>query len=195
MVTKSIQIKELTDTAGEARALLEKAKQAYGFIPNLLGVMANAPSTLKGYMTLAGIFDETTLSPTERQIVLLTVSFENECTYCMAAHSAIAGMQKVDSEIITALREGKPIVDDKLEALRRFTREIIKTGGWPSEEVKNHFLEVGYEPSAMLEVVLGVSLKTLSNYTNHLADTKLDENFKEMAWNKSSCESGSCGCS
>ena len=169
-----LPIRKLDDVRGEVRNLLANAQQTYGFVPNILGVMANAPSALKGYMTLSSIFDETSLSPTERQIVLLTVSFENECTYCMVGHSVIARLQNVDKEIITALQEGKPIVDDKLEALRRFTREIITTRGWPSDEAKNHFLEVGYEPSVMLEVVLGVAPKTLSNYTNHLADTELD---------------------
>ncbi|MDD2942367.1 MAG: carboxymuconolactone decarboxylase family protein [bacterium] len=190
-----MNIKQLNDVSGEARELLSKAQQAYGFIPNLLGVLANAPSALKAYMTLNGIFDETSLSPTERQIVLLTVSFENECSYCMAAHSAIATMQKVDSEIVSALRRGQPIVDDKLEALRLFTQEVVSSRGWPSEETKCRFLEAGYEPSVMLEVVLGVSLKTLSNYSNHLADIELDANFKKMAWSKSSCENGSCKCS
>ena len=169
-----LPIRKLDDVRGEVRNLLANAQQTYGFVPNILGVMANAPSALKGYMTLSSIFDETSLSPTERQIVLLTVSFENECAYCMVAHSGIAKLQKVDEEIITALQEGKPLVDDKLEALRLFTREIITTRGWPSEEAKNNFLEVGYDPSVMLEVVLGVALKTLSNYTNHLADTELD---------------------
>jgi len=171
-----LPIRKLDNVSGETRNLLENAQQAYDSVPNIIGVgvMANAPSALKGYMTLSGIFDETSLSPTERQIVLLTVSFENECTYCMVGHSVIARLQNVDKEIITALQEGKPIVDDKLEALRRFTREIITTRGWPSDEAKNHFLEVGYEPSVMLEVVLGVAPKTLSNYTNHLADTELD---------------------
>lgn len=195
MTDNNLNIRTLEDSKDSAKELLSAAQQKYGFIPNLLGVMANAPATLKGYMTLAGIFEETSFSPTERQIVLLAVSFENKCSYCMAAHSAIAGMQNLDSEVVTALREGKPIVDDKLEALRRFTKEVVTSRGWPSVEAQNHFIEAGYERSSILEVVLGVALKTLSNYTNHIAETALDENFKQVAWNAPSCNSGSCGCS
>ena len=36
----------------------------------------------------------------------------------------------------------------------------------------------------MLDVVTGVTLKTMSNYTNHIAETELDDSFAPMAWSK-----------
>ena len=98
--------------------LLKNAKNKYGFVPNLLATMAEAPALTKAYMTLAGIFEETSFDATERQIVLLATSFANSCHYCMAAHTAIAGMQNVPQDVIKALRENRPIADQKLEALR-----------------------------------------------------------------------------
>ncbi len=176
----------LDNAPEQARPLLEKAKQSYGFVPNLLGVMAHAPATLEAYMTLSGLFDKTSLSPTERQIVLLAVSAENQCTYCVAAHTAIAQMQNVDADAVEAIRNGKPIPDDKLEALRRFAVEIVTMRGWPSDEVKQAFHEAGYSEAHALEVILGVGMKTLSNYTNHAAETPLDEAFAEAAWEPAS---------
>lgn len=173
------------DTAPEAaKPTLTAAQKGYGFIPNLLGVMANAPALVAAYTTLAGIFDTSSLSAAERQTVLLTVSYENDCGYCVAAHSAIAGMQKVPQEVIGAIREGAPIADQKLEALRRFTKSVVVSRGWPSEAETAALLAAGYGQQQVLEVVLGVGLKTLSNYTNHIAETPLDAAFAPVAWTK-----------
>ncbi len=167
-----------------ARETLAGAKKAFGFVPNLLGVMAEAPALVKAYTTLSRIFDETSFSPAERQVVLLTVSYENGCKYCIAAHSVIAGMQKVPSDVVGAIRAGKPIVDPRLEALRRFTAAVTKTRGGPSENDTKAFLNAGYTKAQVLEVVLGVGMKTLSNYTNHIAGTPLDDAFAKAAWSK-----------
>jgi len=170
----------------QARPLLEKAKTNYGFVPNLLGVMAHAPATLEAYMTLSGLFDQTSLSPTERQVVLLAISAENQCTYCVAAHTVIAQIQNVDADAVEAIRNGEPIPDAKLEALRRFAVEVVTTRGWPTDEARQAFHDAGYTDAQRLEVNLGVGMKTLSNYTNHAADTPLDEAFSDAAWDPAS---------
>lgn len=173
------------DTAPEAaKATLTAAQKGFGFIPNLLGVMSNAPALVEAYTTLAKIFDSTSLTPSERQTVLLTVSFENNCEYCVAAHSAIASMQKVPQDVIGAIRAGASIADGKLEALRRFTRAVVASRGRPTEADLHAFFYAGYGEQQVLEVVLGVGLKTLSNYTNHVADTPLDAGFRAVAWTK-----------
>ena len=174
-----------TETAPEAaRETLAGAKKAYGFLPNLLAVMAEAPALVKAYVTLSRIFEETSLSPSERQTVLLTVSYENDCDYCVAAHSVIAGMQKVPEETVQGIRDGRPLADRKLEAIRRFTAAVVNTRGWPTDADTKAFLSAGYTQSQILEVVLGVGIKTLSNYTNHIAGTPLDMAFAKAAWSK-----------
>lgn len=167
-----------------ARGDLIEAKKAYGFIPNLYGVMAEAPALLKAYRALDELFEQTSLAPAERHVVMLTISFENGCHYCVAAHSVIAAMEKVPNEAIEAIRNGKPIPDPKLEALRRFTAAVVETRGRLSERDTKAFLGAGYSRANLLEVILGVGLKTLSNYTNHVAETPLDEAFAKGAWSK-----------
>ena len=173
------------DTApAAAKEILSGAKQSLGFVPNLYAVMAEAPALLKAYTTLSRILDETSFSATERQVVLLAASYVNNCEYCVAAHSAIAGMQKVPNDVVKAIRDGQPISDKKLEALRRFTAAVVTLRGWPSEADTQAFLAAGYGPAQILEVVLGVGMKTLSNYANHIAGTPLDQAFAPVAWSK-----------
>lgn len=180
----SFPVHTLETAPAGSRDTLGAAQKAYGFIPNLLAVMAEAPALVKGYTTLSRIFDETSFSATERQVVLLTVSYENGCAYCVAAHSVIAGAQKVPHEVVQALRSNEPIRDAKLEALRRFTSSTVKSRGWPPESDIAAFSAAGYEPQHVLEVVLGVGLKTLSNYMNHLTNTPLDQAFSKASWSK-----------
>ncbi len=174
------------DTAPQAsRDSLQAAKQAFGGIPNLIGVLGASPAAAKAYLELGRTFDElTAFDAAERQVVLISTSFENECTYCVAAHTAISGMQKVPEDVVTALRNGTPLPNEKLEALRSFTLQVVRRRGNVSGEDVSAFLAAGYEQRHVLEVVLGVAFKTLSNYANHLARTPLDKNFQPFAWTR-----------
>ena len=168
----------------DAVGTLNAVKKSYGFLPNLIGAMATAPALAEGYVTLAGIFGKTSFNATEQQIVLLAASNENGCTYCMAAHSTIASMQKVPADVVDSLRNNTPIADTKLEALRRLTIDVVQSRGLPSDDVVQSFLDAGYGQQQILEVVLGVGLKTLSNYTNHLSQHPLDQAFQAAEWSK-----------
>lgn len=171
------------DSAPEAsKNLLEQTQKNFGFIPNLIAVMATSPAITEAYLTVADIFAKSSLSPTEQQIVLLTVSHYHECCYCMAAHTAIAGMQNVEQDVVQAIRNGNAITDNKLEALRQFTWLVIENRGGLSDEGVQAFIDAGYDQTHMLDVLVGVAQKTLSNFTNHLAKTPLDDAFSEVAW-------------
>jgi uncharacterized peroxidase-related enzyme len=179
---KSHPIHTVETAPDGAKDILSGAARAYGFIPNLLGTMAAAPALLKAYTSLTRIFDESSLSATERHVVLLTVSTENTCHYCVAAHSVIAAMQKVPGDVVEAIRTGAPIADARLEALRRFTAAVVVSRGRPSGADTERFLSVGYGWQQVLEVVLGVGIKTMANYTNHMAGTPLDNAFAGAEW-------------
>ncbi len=166
----------------EARPILEQAKQKFGMVPNLLARMASSPALLKTYWEASATFAESSLNPQEQQVVLLAVSVRNGCEYCVGAHSVIADMSNVPTPVTDALREGKEIEDSRLQALRRFTEQVVETRGYPSSEDTAAFLDAGFESRQILDVVLGVGMKTLSNYTNHIAGTELDEGFAHRAW-------------
>jgi len=176
--------KHTIETAPEAaKPILQSALKGYGFVPNLYAAMAEAPTILEGYMSLSAIFEKTGLSETERQIILMTNNRLNGCKYCMAAHTTLSQMAGVDGDIIDALRKNTPIADAKLEALRQFTIAINESRGWPSDAQLDAFMAAGYAPQNVLEVILGTALKILSNYTNHVAETDLDDAFKANDWN------------
>lgn len=175
------------NTAPEAsKPVLKQAKEKYGFALNLFGVMAESPAALKAYTTLSGILDEDAeLDAKEQQIVMLATSEFNGCGYCMAAHSTVAEkMAGVPEGIVNALRDGREPDDAKAKALVRFAKSALEHRGWIPEAEQEAFLDAGFSQRAVLDVVTILALKTLSNYTNHLADTPLDEAFQPKAWSK-----------
>ena len=173
-----------TDTAPkESSPLIEASMQAYGFFPKLHQIMAEAPATYKAYLETFRIFaEETTLSPTQQHVVMQTVNYENRCHYCTAGHSMLMQMAGISDDVIEALREGTPIADPKLEALRRFTQNLIESRGHIGDDKLSEFLKSGYTKRQALEVLTGIATKTLSNFTNALAHTELDEPVKPFAW-------------
>jgi uncharacterized peroxidase-related enzyme len=183
-----------TETAPEgARHALESAQTSFGFVPNLIGMLAEAPAAAEAYLALGKIFAGSSLSPVEQQVVLLTTSFSNRCAYCMAAHSAIAAMQGVEPEAVAALRDGRRLADSRLEALRSLTARVVEARGWVDDEALADFMAAGYSRSQLLEVILGVAMKTLSNYANHLAETPLDDVFRDQAWSHPEDRSAQAG--
>lgn len=178
------KLHDLTSAPAAALPILDAAKKGLGFVPNLYAQLSEAPTALEAYRNLGAAFDKTSLTPAEQQIVLIAVSVQNACTYCVAAHSFLArNMVKVPGDILTALRSRQPLPDKKLNALVKFAQAVVRERGWVagSQELQD-FFAAGYTPQNALEVVLGVTMKTLSNYANHLIDIPLDAAFAGEKW-------------
>ncbi|MEX0607185.1 MAG: carboxymuconolactone decarboxylase family protein [Halofilum sp. (in: g-proteobacteria)] len=168
----------------ESRPLLEGSEKAFGMIPALHAVMAEAPGLLEGYQELHRLFTESSFDATERTVVWQAINVEHECHYCVPAHTAIAKMTEVPDEVTEALRNEMPLPSVKLEALREFTLTVVRDRGQVDEAAVQRFFDAGYTKRHVLEVVLGVSQKVMSNYTNHLANTPIDEPFQPYEWRR-----------
>lgn len=162
---------------------LEQAQVTFGMVPNLYSGFASSPVALKTYLSFNNIIAEyAVLTPVEQQVVYLTASVENGCTYCVAAHSMLATLAKMPEQTLSELRAAKPLSDERLNAIRNFTLAVVKERGWVPEKEMAGFIAAGYDQQHVLEVITLVAQKTLSNYFNHLAGTPVDDAFKAFAW-------------
>ena len=178
--------KHTLETAPEAsKPLIERSIATFGRLPGLHSVMAESPELLETYQTAHALFQKTSFNAEELTVVWQTINVENECHYCVPAHTGIAHMMKVDPAIIDALRNETPLADPKLEALRSFTLSVVRDRGFLDDATVSAFLEAGYTRKNMLEVVLGYSQKIMSNYVNHMAQTPVDSVFEKFAWTRS----------
>ena len=173
-----------TKTAPAASAeILNGVQKSWGFVPNLHRVLAQSPAALEAYSTLWGIAEKTSFTPQERNIVYLAIIYENECTYCMAGHTNLSRMAKAAPEAISAVREGRPIADAKLEALRQFAAKVTRQRGVVSQANVAAFKAADYDNQSVLDVLVLAATKLISNYTNHLAETPNDAFMKGAEWN------------
>ena len=172
-------------TAPEAsKELLEDSKKSFGMIPGLHAVMAEAPGLLEAYKTVHELFASSSFDKDELTVVWQTINVEHNCHYCVPAHTAIANSMGVDDAISDALRNETPLPNARLEALRDFTLSVVRGRGNVDDAEVQACLDAGWTKRQMLEVVLGVSQKVMSNYTNHLANTPVDRPFQKFDWQK-----------
>ncbi len=166
----------------DSQPLLANSVQAFGRIPNLHAVMAESPNVLEAYQLLHELFQNSSFDKDGITVVWQTINVEHACHYCVAAHTAIAKMMKVDETITTALREKTEMPTAKLQVLHETTLELVRERGHLSEQSLNTFFAAGYNKRHLLEIVLGISQKVLSNYTNHLMNTPVDSAFEAFSW-------------
>jgi uncharacterized peroxidase-related enzyme len=178
----SLFTKHTDATAPEGAAeVLAKVKERYGFIPNLAATLAESPLTLDTVLNLSSAFDKTSFTEIERQVILITTSVVNGCDYCKTVHTALGRKAGIDDKTVKALVALAPIADAKLNALRDFTRAMVEERGRLHEQRVRRFLDAGYTKAQVLEVVMGIALKTLTNYSNHLTGTRPNPEFVAMA--------------
>ncbi|MEM8803456.1 MAG: carboxymuconolactone decarboxylase family protein [Pseudomonadota bacterium] len=173
------------ETAPEgSKPLLENSQKAFGRLPGLHKVLAESPQAFEGYQVLHKLFSETDFDADELTVVWQTINVEHECHYCVPAHTGIAKMMKVSDEITEALRNETPLPNAKLEALRTFTLQMVRERGNVTDAQMQAFFDAGYGHRAVLDVVLGLAQKTMSNYINHMAQTPVDDVFKPLVWSR-----------
>lgn len=173
------------ETAPEAsKALLEGSIKAFGMIPNLHAVMAEAPGLLEGYQVLHKLFQNSSFDKDELTVVWQTINVEHECHYCVPAHTFIANSMGVDPALTEALRNRTAMPNEKLQVLHETTLAMVRGRGQITEAATQRFYDAGYAQRQLFEIVLGLSQKVMSNYVNHLAKTPVDAPFQKFAWEK-----------
>ncbi|MEU7525946.1 carboxymuconolactone decarboxylase family protein [Saccharothrix sp. NPDC042600] len=164
-----------------ARRLMEATTAKLGYLPSAVARMATSPHALEAFLKTSAMFEQTTLDPLAREVLIMTVATRNGCHLCVAMHTAKLVGLNADRSLITALREGKPLDDERLEAVRTFTTEVLDTAGAVSPEALERFVARGFTAQNALEVVMGIGVYTLSTFANRLTDAPIDPPLASFA--------------
>ncbi|TKB50640.1 carboxymuconolactone decarboxylase family protein [Ferrimonas sediminicola] len=166
------------DAPADSKPLLAESKREFGIIPNLHAVMAESPRLLQAYKLAHQLFCGSSFSDLERTVVWQAINGFHECHYCLPVHSAIAQDMGIEEGVIEALKSGAPLDDPRLQLLRDTTVALVRERGRLSDAQIQVFLNAGFTKANLLDMVLAVGQKVMSNYTNHLAHTPVDEVFE-----------------
>jgi AhpD family alkylhydroperoxidase len=166
----------------ESRRSMEATVRRLGYLPAPVARLASSPQLLDGFLRISGLFETTTLDPLAREVVILTIAARNGCHVCVAMHTATLVRLGADPELIDALRATRPLDDERLDAVRVFTLEVLATAGSVRPAALEMFLAQGYTARNALEVVLGIGAYTMSTLANRLTDAPLDDQLAAHAW-------------
>jgi uncharacterized peroxidase-related enzyme len=178
----TFEIHTIDSAPASSAPALRALEQGLGFVPNLAATMAESPALVRGFVELRGTLAGGELTGVEREIVALATSIENDCDYCMAAHSTFALMQGADERAVAAARAGDAPEDARLGALYRFARELVARRGHISQTETQALRNVGYSNGALLEVVAQIGFTTLANLAHNISDAPLDAAFEQQTW-------------
>ena len=170
------------ETAPEASLrFIERALGNNGFVPSLIGVLANAPTAVETYFTVGEINGRTSLTLAEREVVQITAASVHGCEFCVSGHSAIA-LKKAgfDRATVVALQQRGITGIARYDALVAFTRAVIVSRGNVGNGELKAFLDAGFTQAQALEVVLGISLATLCNFANNLAASEINPQLQDF---------------
>lgn len=173
---------DLETAPAAARPVIRTITDTFGYLPAPVALMAESPELLQAFTRSNALFEKSTLTPLEREVVVLTIATRNECHVCVAMHSAALTRSGTPNEVIAALRTRSPLPDPRLEALRAFTVAVLDTAGAVSASRISAFLGHGFTARNALEVVLGVGTFTLSTFANRMTDAPLDAALTPFAW-------------
>ena len=154
------------------QAIFDNIELGLGFVPNLYAYYAKNDTALEDYLAFAN--RKTTLNKREKEVINLIVSQSNECAYCLSAHTTIAELNGFSRDEIIELRKGGFKADKKIDALAKFTHEVINHNGKVSEEGKEVFFDAGYDEANLIDVVLSIGEKTISNFIYNIAGFDID---------------------
>jgi uncharacterized peroxidase-related enzyme len=143
-----------------------------GFTPNLYAYFGKSKTALADYLALQN--RSTSLKAKEKEVVNLVTSQINGCRYCQSAHTAIGKMNGFSEEQILDIRSGRAPFDQKLDALANFTSAVVENKGKISETEKEGFFEAGYTEESMIDVVVLIGDKIMSNYIHNLTQFPID---------------------
>ena len=154
------------------QAIFDKLKKGLGFVPNLYATYAHSKNALGNYLNLQNA--PTSLKAKEKEVVNLVVSQVNGCRYCQSAHTAIGKMNGFTDDQILEIRGGRASFDVKLNALAQLTQNIVETKGHPETQLVDHFFEVGYTKENLIDTIVLIGDKTISNFLHGITQIPID---------------------
>lgn len=154
------------------QAIFDTLKKKLGKVPNLYATMAYSNNGLSNYLTLANA--PSSLTAKEKEVVNLATSQANDCEYCLAAHTAIGKLNGFTDQQILEIRSGAVSFDSKYNALASLAKSFVENFGKPNAEVLNNFFEVGYTNENLVDTILLIGDKTITNYLHGATKVPVD---------------------
>lgn len=160
------------EVSANNQGIFDNLQKGLGFVPNLYAYFSKSETALGDYLAFQN--RKSTLRAKEREVINLVTSQINGCRYCQSAHTVLGKMNGFTDEQVLEIRKGSAPFDSKLDALVKFAASTVENRGRATEESKEAFFEAGYTEANLVDVVIVIGDKIISNYIHNLTDFEID---------------------
>jgi uncharacterized peroxidase-related enzyme len=169
---RAFTVPQRSEVSDVNQQVFDKLQKSLGFVPNLYAYFAKSETALTDY--LAFQYRKSTLRAKEREVINLIVSQVNGCRYCQSAHTVLGKMNGFTDEQVIELRRGAASFDIKLDALVKLTEGVTVNSGYVDEALLANFFAAGYTEVNLVDVIIVVGDKIISNYIHNLTGFEID---------------------
>ena len=169
---KAFTVPTRDEVSENNQAIFDNLQKGLGFVPNLYAYYAKNETALGDYLALQN--RKSTLKAKEREVINLVTSQINGCRYCQSAHTEMGKMNGFTVDQIIEIRGGRATFDSKLDALARLVNAAVENKGSVSDEIKDTFFNAGYTEANMIDVLIVIGDKTISNYLHNFTQFDID---------------------
>lgn len=172
VIERTFTVPTRAEVSANNQAIFDKLQKGLGFVPNLYAYFAKNETALGDYLAFQN--RKSTLTGKEREVVNLVTSQINGCRYCQSAHTVLGKMSGFTDEQVLEIRRGTASFNDKLDALAKLTASIVKNKGRAASDLVEGFFEAGYTEANLIDVIIVVGDKIISNYLHNLTEFEID---------------------
>lgn len=152
--------------------IFKSLKDNIGFVPNLYAVFAHSDYALSNYLALQQ--SKSSINTNEREVIDLVVSQVNGCKYSLSAHTIIAQKKGFTEQQVVEIRKAEITFDVKMDALAKFVKSVVENKGHAKPEFINAFYAAGYNEGNLIDTVVIIGDRTITNYIYALTDVPID---------------------
>lgn len=170
---KTFNVPTKAQVSAQSQGIFDNLEKNIGRVPNLYATIGYSGPALEAHLTNSATLGKGAFNTREREAIFLAVSEVNQCWYCLAAHTAIAKMNKFNENETLLLRAGTH-PDPKFAGITQLAADITRTNGAPSQDSLEAFFALGYDEGALIDLIGLVTEISFSNYTHKITQVPID---------------------
>ena len=160
----------------------EKAR----FIPNVFLTLAHRPAEFRAFFAYHDVImdrEGSTLSPAEKEMIVVAISSSNGCQYCVVAHGALLRVYSKEPLLADqiAVNYLHAPINDKQKAMLAFALKLSRTPELVQESDYQQLKTHGYDDEDILDITGITAFFGLSNRMAIVTSMQPNREFYTMA--------------
>jgi len=168
----------------DIRDVYETSRSKLGFVPNVFRAYARRPEHFRAFMAYHDVLMKAPggLSRAEREAIVVAVSSENACQYCMTAHGAALRVLGKDPILAEQIANNWETADlsPRWRAMLAFASQVNEPGFAASDDDVATMRELGFSDDDVWDIAAIAAFFGFSNRMAGLMDMRPNAEFYSM---------------